>query len=123
MVMLLWKGPMTRKGGRKRGMKYWRQPLDQDKLEVTKGKIMIIESRCKGCKFCVDFCPRKVLEVSKGYNEKGYHPPVVVKPQDCIACGFCELVCPDFAIFVEATTTGHPDHIVSKPKTEEVAAH
>ena len=34
-------------------MKYWRQPLDKDKMEVPKGKIRIIDARCKGCKFCI----------------------------------------------------------------------
>jgi len=104
-------------------MKYWREPLDREKCEVPKGKIQIILSRCKGCKFCVEFCPRKVLEVSAGYNEKGYHPPVVVRQEDCIACGFCELVCPDFAIFVEETKSCTPDKLVAAPKPEGVGAH
>jgi len=104
-------------------MKYWRQPLDRDRIEVPSGKICILEERCKGCKFCIEFCPRKVLEQSKTYNAKGYHPPVVARPEDCIACGFCETVCPDFAIFLEGTTTHVPDNIIAKPKTEEVAAH
>ena len=104
-------------------MKYWRQPLDKDRLEVPKGKIRIIEQRCKGCKFCIEFCPRKVLEQSTTFNEKGYHPPVVARQDDCIACGFCELVCPDFAIFVEERSSCKPESIVSAPKTAGVAAH
>ena len=104
-------------------MKYWRDPLDRGRCEVPTGRISIIQARCKGCKFCVEFCPRKVLEVSKGYNEKGYHPPEVVRQQDCIACGFCELVCPDFAIFVEETATCIPAGLTAQKKTEEVGAH
>jgi 2-oxoglutarate ferredoxin oxidoreductase subunit delta len=112
-----------RRKRRKRPMKYWRQPLDKDKMETTKGKIMIIDARCKGCKFCIEFCPRKVLEQSKTFNEKGYHPPVVARQDDCIACGFCELVCPDFAIFVEEKTSCQPPDIAGKARTVEVAAH
>ena len=41
------------------------------------------------------FCPKKVLEVSL----LGKITPV--RPEDCIACGQCEMRCPDFAIFVE----------------------
>ena len=103
-------------------MKYWRQPLDKDRIEVPKGKIRIIEARCKGCKFCIEFCPRKVLEQSLTYNEKGYHPPVVARQEDCIACGFCELVCPDFAIFVERfEVEGKPSKPKVAPKEEASA--
>ena len=104
-------------------MKYWREPLDKGKCEVPSGKIQIIESRCKGCKFCVEFCPRKVLEQSKGMNEKGYHPPVVVHPENCIACRFCEIVCPDFAIFVEQVAACPPDKLVGPKKAEGVGAN
>lgn len=104
-------------------MKYWRDPLDKGRCEVPAGKIHIIEARCKGCKFCVEFCPRKVLEISKGYNEKGYHPPEVVRAKDCIACGFCELVCPDFAIYVEETAACAPAGLAAPKKAEGVGAH
>jgi 2-oxoglutarate ferredoxin oxidoreductase subunit delta len=61
----------------------------------------IIEDRCKGCAYCVDFCPRNVLSRSDRFNMKGYHPPDIASPDSCVACGFCELVCPEFAIAVE----------------------
>jgi 2-oxoglutarate ferredoxin oxidoreductase subunit delta len=81
-------------------MKLWRKPLDADDWEAPKGKVCIIEERCKGCEFCIEFCPRKVLEESESYNSKGYHPPVDINPDDCVNCGLCELICPEFAIFV-----------------------
>lgn len=81
-------------------MKLWRKPLDAGEWEPPKGKIFIIEERCKGCGFCEEFCPRKVLEESKKYNSKGYHPPEVINPDDCVHCGLCELICPEFALFV-----------------------
>ncbi len=82
-------------------MKFWRQPLDQDQIQIPHGIIHIIEERCKGCGFCVEFCPRTVLVMSKQTNAKGYHPPEVVDAEACSNCGLCTLLCPDFAIYVE----------------------
>ena len=59
------------------------------------GELLIKEKRCKGCGICAAFCQKKVLEVSL----LGKITPV--RPEDCIACGQCEMRCPDFAIFVE----------------------
>ncbi len=50
---------------------------------------------CKGCRICVELCPKKVLELDE--REKVH----AVRPQDCICCRLCELRCPDFAIEVE----------------------
>jgi 2-oxoglutarate ferredoxin oxidoreductase subunit delta len=80
--------------------KFWRKPLDYDKLEIPHGEIHIIKERCKGCGFCVEYCPRDVLELSSEFNTKGYHPPHVVKGEACVHCGLCEMLCPEFAIFV-----------------------
>lgn len=80
-------------------MKYWRIPLDADLIDVSKGIVHILEDRCKGCGFCVEYCPRDVLEMSPRYNVKGYHPPQVKKPDVCVNCHYCETICPDFAIF------------------------
>ncbi len=61
--------------------------------------VVINRETCKGCGFCVEFCPLDVLELEKGYNAKGYHPPHVVKPDLCNGCDMCGLFCPDFAIY------------------------
>ena len=81
-------------------MKYWRKPLDQEKYSKPTGEIHIIADRCKGCNFCIEFCPNEVLKESEEYNIKGYHPPEPKDPDNCIACKLCELICPDFAIYV-----------------------
>jgi 2-oxoglutarate ferredoxin oxidoreductase subunit delta len=81
-------------------LKYWRRPLDADKIRVPHGRLSIMAERCKGCSFCVEYCPRKVLEISETFNQKGYHPPHTVLPEACVACGLCELICPEFAIHV-----------------------
>lgn len=62
--------------------------------------VYVIQSRCKECGFCIEFCPKNVLERSKGFNEKGYHYPDVARIDDCNECQTCENICPDFAIFV-----------------------
>ena len=43
---------------------------------------------------------RHVLERSDQMNEKGYHPPRAVRPERCVACRLCELLCPEFCIYV-----------------------
>ncbi len=81
-------------------VRIWRTPLDIEKVKLPKAEIHIIENQCKGCGFCIQFCPRNVLEESEAINERGVHPPRVVDEDQCILCSFCTSVCPDFAIFV-----------------------
>lgn len=80
-------------------MKYWRKPLDLDRITVPHGTVVIIEDRCKGCEFCVEYCPKDVLKMSTEFNRKGYHPPEVVLEGECVNCNLCEMICPDFAIY------------------------
>ena len=80
-------------------MKYWRKPLDFDQVKVPHGDVHIVIDRCKGCGFCVEYCPKDVLVMSDEFNAKGYHPPKVVKSGECVNCNLCEMICPDFAIF------------------------
>jgi len=77
----------------------WRKPLDAEKIKVPKGEVHIIKNRCKGCGFCIEFCPKEVLETSEELNERGAYPPKVKDESKCAFCGFCTAVCPDFAIF------------------------
>jgi 2-oxoglutarate ferredoxin oxidoreductase subunit delta len=65
---------------------------------MLKGQVAIVVERCKGCGFCVEFCPTKVLVLSPAYNAKGYHPPEVVAAEKCSGCDLCGMYCPDFAI-------------------------
>jgi 2-oxoglutarate ferredoxin oxidoreductase subunit delta len=84
-------------------------PLDLEEVKRPKVEIHIIKDQCKGCGFCIKFCPQKVLEESQEINARGVHPPKVVDESKCLLCGFCTAVCPDFAIFV-----------VEKPSKEKV---
>ncbi len=83
----------------------YRKPLDSEQVSVPTGQVFVIAERCKGCRFCVEFCPEQVLAESTGINAKGYHYPVVEsgKEDACINCAFCKLVCPEFAIYTEET--------------------
>lgn len=62
--------------------------------------LKIIETRCKGCGICVEFCPKKILGLSEIEKVQ------VLKEDLCIACRQCELRCPDYAIFVEKNEEG-----------------
>lgn len=80
-------------------IRYRDNPFGFDKPAGPRGEIKVIEDRCKGCSFCVEYCPNDVLELSTRFNKKGYHPPEVVAPEKCVNCGFCRMICPEFAIY------------------------
>jgi len=63
------------------------------------GTTFVKAELCKGCGFCIEFCPTTVLEFSKEFNSKGYHYPLMVAEEKCNGCDLCGLYCPDFAIF------------------------
>ena len=81
-------------------MRLWRKPLDQDRVVVPHGEIHLIVERCKGCQLCVTYCPCNVLEMSNLFNAKGYHPAEVCPDAACTDCGLCQMMCPEFAIFI-----------------------
>lgn len=76
---------------------------------AAKGHVTITIARCKGCGFCVEFCPTKVLALSSAFNAKGYHPPYVARPEKCSGCDLCGMYCPDFAIFATREKTTAPE--------------
>jgi 2-oxoglutarate ferredoxin oxidoreductase subunit alpha len=66
-----------------------------------KGTVFVRTEICKGCSFCIDFCPTDCLSFSTEFNPKGYHFPVLSAPDACTGCDLCGLYCPDFAIYGE----------------------
>lgn len=87
-------------------VRLWRKPLDAEKIKIPKGAVHIIKDRCKGCRFCIEFCPKDVLEESDELNKRGVHPPRVKNDAACVLCGFCEAVCPDLAIYATEKNCG-----------------
>jgi len=87
--------------------------------ERYRGVVFIEADRCKGCAFCVEFCPFGALALSVEYNPKGYHPPVLAYPNQCNGCDLCGLYCPDFAIF--ALRYHNPEY-VGKPAPAKAEA-
>jgi 2-oxoglutarate ferredoxin oxidoreductase subunit delta len=65
----------------------------------VRGVVYVNAARCKGCGYCIAFCPPKVLAFSDQLNRAGYHPPHLVNPDGCTGCDLCGLYCPDFAIY------------------------
>ena len=63
-------------------------------------RVEISGDLCKSCLYCIEACPKGVLEVGTKLNSKGYQF-VIVKDQDaCIGCAMCAQICPDAVIEV-----------------------
>ncbi len=62
--------------------------------------VCIEEQVCKGCRICVEICPKKTLEISTHRNAKGAEIVEQVYPAKCVKCGQCMDICPDLAIWV-----------------------
>ena len=64
----------------------------------AKGTVQLNEDLCKGCAYCVVFCPTEALAMGGRMNKKGYHLPDLTDPLRCNGCDVCGMYCPDFAI-------------------------
>jgi 2-oxoglutarate ferredoxin oxidoreductase subunit delta len=111
----------SEEGNNKIDSEYWREPLDKKKITIPHGRIFLIPERCKQCNFCIEFCPREVLEESKEINAKGYHYPKIMEGAECkcVNCGFCMLICPEFAIYTEEIEEAADEDKSEKKETEE----
>ena len=71
-------------------------------MTLTPGhsQIYIIPERCKGCRFCIEFCQQHILYQSNEMNSKGYHTVEVTDNNKCNGCNTCSMMCPEFAISV-----------------------
>jgi 2-oxoglutarate ferredoxin oxidoreductase subunit delta len=68
---------------------------------LAKKRIKLIKELCKGCGYCIEFCPNKVFERSEEITEKGVTPPTIKHHDRCTLCGLCTRLCPDFALTIE----------------------
>ena len=64
------------------------------KRHRPRGEVRVFDNWCKGCGLCIEFCPQGVLVL--GMDNR----PKAIYPEKCTACLWCELHCPDFAIFI-----------------------
>ena len=64
-------------------------------------KVEINKKLCKGCYFCVRYCPAGVFTKSDEIGELGYNLAKVEFPEKCTGCRLGLLYCPDLAIAVE----------------------
>ena len=67
--------------------------------QKVRGVVYVNPNRCKGCGFCIAFCPQHVLEFAEDFTPQGYHPPRLADRDGCTGCDLCGLYCPDFAIY------------------------
>ena len=108
-------------------MHFWRTPLDIQHIKIPRGKVHLIVDRCKGCRFCTEFCPRGVLQMSTRFNAKGYHYPEVIGADKCVDCNLCGAICPDFAIFClpaeDADDTAPSEIVVGAAEPVKEASH
>lgn len=65
-----------------------------------KGKIVVNTELCKGCQFCITFCPKKGIMLSTKLNTKGYCFAVHDAKKGCTGCAVCAVMCPEAAIEV-----------------------
>jgi len=74
--------------------------LGKANMKLKNKELIILAERCKGCGFCIEFCPQHVLCESTEINSKGYHPVYLSDSAKCTKCDICGMICPDFAISV-----------------------
>lgn len=58
-------------------------------------RIIIESEQCKGCRLCVEFCPKKCIAIGASINTMGYQY-AEFNSDACTACGICYHMCPEF---------------------------
>ena len=71
---------------------------DARQFEVT-----LYGEGCKECSYCAEVCGLNIFEPADQFNEKGYRPMEVSRPQRCVGCLACFYACPDFSIDIRQT--------------------
>ena len=63
-------------------------------MTAKKGRIEIRKQRCKGCRLCIEACPKGSIRLAAELNDMGYHPAEHAGGE-CTGCGLCYVVCPE----------------------------
>ncbi len=61
---------------------------------MAKNYIKLDGTVCKGCRVCVEACPKQCIVISSEINKMGYQFAKFENP-NCIGCGICFYVCPE----------------------------
>lgn len=56
---------------------------------------------CTGCGICVNSCPLDVIRMDGAGNKA-----IIAYPEECMCCAYCELDCPEGAIYVSPEKQG-----------------
>ena len=75
-------------------------PTKETKKEESEAYIVILEERCKSCRFCIETCQKDCIVIGEKINSQGYHPAEFHGNGQCTGCCLCAEVCPDTAIEV-----------------------
>jgi NAD-dependent dihydropyrimidine dehydrogenase PreA subunit len=71
---------------------------DEEEYMSTQGigaRIDIKLDRCNGCGICVNSCAVDVIRLNEEIKKA-----TAKYPQECMLCGYCELDCPEEAIYL-----------------------
>lgn len=61
---------------------------------MPKNYVKIDPSQCKGCKVCIESCPKHCLFLSSDINDLGYQY-AKFEDKGCIGCAICFYACPE----------------------------
>lgn len=84
----------------------------------VKGIFTISPDLCKGCGLCLERCPHDVIDWSEDLGVYGTPMATPARIDDCIACGICQMVCPDAAILIRKNKTGQKEKNKNKEKVK-----
>ena len=88
----------------------------------ARGRVVVSDAECKGCKLCIEACPPKCLVLAPELGAYGVHPARYTG-HDCTGCGICFYTCPEpGAITVYRRITPPARHIIALSGAEHAAA-
>ena len=73
---------------------------DKGYPKVIGHQFHVFKERCKGCGYCIEFCPQKTVNKANEINSHGYHVVCMDDSDKCTGCNICAMICPEFAIVV-----------------------
>ena len=79
---------------------YARQYVEKAKKSRSSFEVKITDKFCKGCGYCIKYCPKDVIGYNEELNIKGYRTAKVLNGDGCIGCLNCATICPEAAISI-----------------------